>query len=150
MTRASEGPRVLLVEDERSIRDLFLYLLETMGCVVDAVPNGMAAIERFAQVRYDLVITDFRMPGLTGLDLVKRLRGENPHLPILIVTGSRMDLEAQAHDLGVFSLRKPLTVGAFYATVREALDSGTRGPRPGGDRKDDGAGDPSGGTARPV
>lgn len=125
--RKDRRPRVLLVEDEQSIRDLFLYLLETMDCVVDAVANGVAAIERFAPTRYDLVITDFLMPGITGLDLVTRLRGQDPALPILMVTGSRMDIEKRAHDLGVFSLAKPVTVQAFRTAVREALDSGRRG-----------------------
>lgn len=117
------GPtaRVLLVEDEAPIRALFREFLRSLGCAVDDVADGGAAIERFARTHYDLVITDFLMPGMTGLELARRLRSVDPGLPILMVTGSGRDIEAQAHDLGAHSLAKPVTLDAFCTAVREAL-----------------------------
>lgn len=123
-----QRPKVLLVDDEAPIRKLFRELLETMGCVVDAVADGVAAIERFAPTRYDLVVTDFLMPGINGLELAQRLRSADPALPILMVTGSGIDIEAQARALGIFSIAKPVTIDAFSRAVSEALASAKASP----------------------
>lgn len=82
----SPRPLVLVVDDEEMIRTLVRSLLEANGYRVVEAENGHRATELAAD-DLDLLITDVRMPGLTGPDLARKLRAERPHLPIIFISG---------------------------------------------------------------
>lgn len=80
-------PSILVVEDEEGVRDLMVQLLEMGGYSAIAVDNGLDAISIFKQEHYDLVFTDFRMPGLSGADVTRAIKAFNSQIPVVVVTG---------------------------------------------------------------
>ncbi len=117
--------RVLVVEDERDIRELLRYTLEQEGFVVDEAADADAAIERIARRTPDLMVLDVMLPGMSGLELCRRLRAQPPTatLPILMLTakGAEVDrvlgLEMGADDYVV----KPFSPREVVARVRALL-----------------------------
>lgn len=87
------GKRILLVEDEVMVRRSMKMLLEHDGNRVAAAENGEEALGLFAHEPFDLVITDFSMPGLNGGELAARLKSLRPGQPIILATASIYKLE---------------------------------------------------------
>jgi DNA-binding response OmpR family regulator len=122
--------RVLLVEDERHIRDLVQLHLGLEGCDTTAVGNGEEALALLRQQAFDLVVLDLMLPGLDGLTVLKVLRREslNADVPVLLLTARReetdkvLGLETGADDY----LTKPFGVRELIARVRALM----RRPRP--------------------
>ena len=122
--------RVLLVEDERHIRDLVQLHLGLEGCATTAVGNGEEALALLREQAFDLVVLDLMLPGLDGLTVLKVLRREplNGDVPVLLLTARReetdkvLGLETGADDY----LTKPFGVRELIARVRALM----RRPRP--------------------
>jgi excisionase family DNA binding protein len=116
-------PRVLVVDDEASIRDLLEKTLTMADYVVDTAPDGRSAIERMRMYPYDLLITDLRMPGMDGLSVIREARRFKADLPVIIVTGFSTEASAiEALNLGVASyLTKPFRVPQVLAKAAKAL-----------------------------
>jgi two-component system cell cycle sensor histidine kinase/response regulator CckA len=118
--------RVLLVEDDDLLRGVVKKLLEARGYRVLATPHGRDALA-FAnrpQGRFDLVLTDVVMPGLTGPQMVARLRARQPEIKVLFMSGY-MELsttEPGAIDPATALIRKPFTPETLARKVREVLD----------------------------
>ncbi len=115
-------PRLLLVDDEPLVRAAFEHGLRARGFDVAAVDGGEAALEAAAASRFDLAILDIRMPGMSGLELGRRLR-ELHGLPGLYLTA--IDDEAQitqAVQAGALTyLVKPVAIGQLVAAIEAAL-----------------------------
>lgn len=79
--------RILLVDDDLAFRKSTAKLLESDECVVETAPSGEAALARFAEVRFDVVLCDLVMQGLSGLELLPKLREIDAHVPVLMITG---------------------------------------------------------------
>lgn len=82
-----EKKRILLADDEKNVRNLLTAALSTHGYEIDAVANGYEAIRQMRVKSYDLIITDYRMPIMDGLELTRKIKSEYPSVPVLIVTG---------------------------------------------------------------
>src|SRR5471030_2312389 len=80
-------PRVLVVDDEASIRDLLSKTLALAEYDVDVAPDGRSALERLRIIPYDLLITDLKMPGVDGLTVIREARRLKADLPVIIITG---------------------------------------------------------------
>ena len=80
--------RILLVEDEPDVAISFRMLLALAGHETETVGHGEAALALFAPGRHDVVITDLRLPGMSGLELAAALRQKAPHQPIILTSGS--------------------------------------------------------------
>ena len=78
--------RVLIVEDERSLREALVDLLTSRGFTVEAVADGLTAAERGVASDVDIVLLDLALPRLDGVEVCRRLRMARPALPILILT----------------------------------------------------------------
>ncbi len=78
---------ILIAEDEEGVRDLLVQLLEMGGYSAIAVDNGMDAVSKFKEGNYDLVITDFRMPGISGAEVTRAIKAFDSHTPVVVVTG---------------------------------------------------------------
>lgn len=115
------SPRVLVVDDERSVRALLCDLLAVWGCEADAAATGTEGLALFRRGGYDLVVTDFRMPGVTGLELVKNVRQHDPTVGVIVFTASMTDLEDDRRRFGFTLLHKPLELGGLEVAVRRAL-----------------------------
>jgi excisionase family DNA binding protein len=116
-------PRVLVVDDESSIRDLLTKTLALAEYDVDASPDGRAAIVRLRAQSYDLLITDLKMPGMDGLTLIREARRLAPSLPVVIITAYSTEASAiEAINLGVHGyLTKPFRIAKILGTAAKAL-----------------------------
>lgn len=116
-------PRVLVADDEETIRELLVKTLALADYDVDTVPDGLQAVERLRATQYDLLITDIRMPGLDGLGVIREARHLQPALPVVIITGFSSEATAiDAIELGVTGyLTKPFRVPKVLAVAARVL-----------------------------
>jgi excisionase family DNA binding protein len=116
-------PRILIVDDEASIRDLLSKTLAMSDYEVEAAADGRVAIDRMRLNNYDLLITDVRMPGLDGLTVIREARRYKANLPVIIITGFSTESTAiEALNLGVAGyLTKPFQRRQVLSKVARAL-----------------------------
>jgi len=116
-------PRVLVVDDEASIRDLLAKTLALAEYDVDLAPDGRTALERLRIIPYDLLITDLKMPGVDGLAVIREARRMKADMPVIIITGFSTEASAiEAVNLGVSGyLTKPFRVPRVLAAAAKAL-----------------------------
>jgi EAL domain-containing protein (putative c-di-GMP-specific phosphodiesterase class I)/CheY-like chemotaxis protein len=121
---SSEGRpvRLLLVDDDPLIVSTFRRLLEASGLVVDVARDGLQALELFTERRYDAVLSDVSMPQLDGLELLRELRGRDPDVPVIIMTGGpTTSTAARALQYGALEyLVKPIEVDDLVRAVTRA------------------------------
>ena len=116
-------PRVLVVDDEASIRDLLSKTLALAEYDVDVAPDGRSALERMRMDPYDLLIADLKMPGMDGLTVIREAKRYKGDLPVIIITGFSTESSAiEAVNLGVAGyLTKPFRVPQVLAAAAKAL-----------------------------
>jgi DNA-binding NtrC family response regulator len=114
---------ILIVDDDPSQRNLLESFLASQGLAVCSARSAEDALEQLASQRPALIISDVRMPGLSGLDLLRRLREEQPLLPVLLVTAyvDIRDAVAAMRDGAVNYLEKPIDLDELLDSVRNAL-----------------------------
>jgi two-component system cell cycle sensor histidine kinase/response regulator CckA len=114
--------RILVVDDEPALCELVARMLRDEGYEVVQACDGQAAWEiiGIAPESFDLVVTDSRMPGMTGIEFIRRLRERNPTLPIIHISGSDVNT---IYDLpsDVRTLFKPFDLPALVPSVRSLL-----------------------------
>ena len=115
--------RVLVVDDEASIRDLLSKTLALAEYDVDTAADASTALGRVRAAEYDLLIADLRMPGMDGLTLIRQVKRIRAELPVIIITGFSTESTAiEAVNLGVAGyLRKPFRVPEVLAAAAKAL-----------------------------
>jgi len=121
-----------VVDDDESIRWVLEKSLARAGVAVRSFPGSGELLDALADATPDVLISDIRMPGLNGLDLLARLRAEKPGLPIIITTAhSDLDAAVMAYRGGAFEyLPKPFDVDAVAALVRRAARKGKGAEEP--------------------
>jgi signal transduction histidine kinase len=120
------GAAILLIDDDTAVREVTASILEDIGYVVLTVGSGGAALDLLDQrPRVDLVLVDFAMPGMSGVEVARQIEKTYPALPILFVTGY-----ADKAAFGTFGeeriVKKPFVDGELAAKVEAALKSGSR------------------------
>jgi two-component system chemotaxis response regulator CheY len=101
-------PRILVVDDEEAILYVFERYLSLAGYRVSVAANGRDAVRSAEASPVDLLITDFRMPGMNGVEVIHALRRLQPALPALVISGN--PIEAGAMPPGVRFLSKPVSM----------------------------------------
>jgi DNA-binding NtrC family response regulator len=135
------GHRILVVDDDPEMRRALVESLERAGYSAHGAECGSAALARLSGEPYRLVVSDLRMPGMTGLDLLRRIRESHPEMPVVIVTAyGRVDEAVQAMKAGAFDfLQKPFRAEALEEVVQRALAEGpaaaTGAPTPRGEER---------------
>lgn len=116
--------RILVVDDELSMREFVSILLEREGYEVLTAADASTALERIAASSIDLVISDVQMPGLNGLELLARIRESAPETAVLLITAfSTAEQAVEAMKLGAYDyLAKPFKVEEIKVLVRNALE----------------------------
>lgn len=114
------GRRVLVVDDDGGVRTVLARMLESCGVVVDTAPGGAQAMDRLDHQRFDALMLDLDMPGVTGLDVLLHVQRTAPRLPVLVITGT---YEAERIEGAVAVLAKPVDI----ASLRNALADALRG-----------------------
>jgi two-component system, cell cycle sensor histidine kinase and response regulator CckA len=116
--------RILVVDDEPMVRALIARVLSDEGYEVVAVANGRAALEasRGAQAPFDLIITNNYMPGLSGAELISRVREDFPTLPILHVDDITRRGRIPPLPSDIPTIYKPFSIADLRGAVRDLLD----------------------------
>ncbi len=123
---SSTGPtrrRVLLVEDSEEVRETTVEFITEVGYDVVAVETAEAALESLATDRFDIIFTDISLPGINGIELLKRVRHADPHQCVVIASGYGGDLGRQNFGVGVGVLTKPYDLGALEKTLNDVLEA---------------------------
>jgi DNA-binding response OmpR family regulator len=115
--------RILVVEDDADILRFNAGMLRRSGYRADAAENGAVAWKALQHERYALLVTDHKMPKLSGVDLLKKLHAARMALPVLMVTGNFPTLEFTRHPWlqPAATLLKPYTFEELLGKVREVL-----------------------------
>lgn len=112
--------RILIAEDEEIVRALLLEALKHYDYEINVVENGLEAISHIDKKSYDLVITDYMMPKMDGLELTQRIKAKYPSTPILVITGS-----GPVHDLlkngATAYIMKPFKIVELLSMVETIL-----------------------------
>ncbi len=116
--------RILVVDDEESIREVVATMLETQGYRCTAVSNGRAALQHLEKDSLDLVLSDMVMPEMDGLKLLEWLRGHNDDIPIIMVTAMHdLATALEAIRRGAYDyILKPFEKDQLFLSVRRALE----------------------------
>ncbi len=115
--------KVLVVDDDPAVRKSFDRVLSSKGYAVITAENGEQALRKLNEEKYDLVYTDIRMPGMSGLEVAEQVKAQRPWTPVVIITGYGTDAaEARAKAAGVSSfVHKPLSPEMIEGSARDAL-----------------------------
>jgi CheY-like chemotaxis protein len=117
--------RVLIVDDERGVREFLSQLLLEDGYEVAEADDGAAALRLLERGPFDLILLDMMMPGMDGWELARRIDERKIETPILVVTAMRNAAEV-AEELGAVGyITKPFDIGALSRAVRRALPDHT-------------------------
>lgn len=118
-TKSSSRPRILVIEDDAYAREALTLLLDYYGYDVTAASNGNDGLALVTDVAPDLVVTDWRMPGLSGLALCRALRQRRDTMPIVVVTSAD---EVFSSDQPVNArLRKPIDPPVLNQVISDEL-----------------------------
>jgi CheY-like chemotaxis protein len=115
--------KVLVVDDDPVVRKSFDRVLSSKGYAVITAESGEDALRKLNEEKYDVVYTDLRMPGISGLEVAEEVKARKPWTPVVIITGYGSDAaEARAKAAGVSSfLHKPLSPEMIEASARDAM-----------------------------
>lgn len=114
--------RILVIDDEAQVRDLWGDFLTMLGYDVVRAADGADGLTHVDRGGCDLILTDLRMPGLTGWDVAAAVRRRAPAAPVLVITGSATHLDAiRALAAGVTLLEKPVDLQDLKTAVEKAL-----------------------------
>jgi PAS domain S-box-containing protein len=124
--RASREPlqgRVLVVDDENAVADFMRELLSSWGLEATALTSPLGVLDKVRRERYDAVILDQTMPGVTGISLAREIAAARPGLPVLLYTGNSERIERDELDAaGIRALlQKPVEPDALYELLRASL-----------------------------
>ena len=117
--------KILIVDDENAILDTLQILLRGEGFDVDVAQSGKDAVDRLPDVSPDVVLTDIRMPGVGGLDVLAAVRERDPEVPVILMTAqASLQSAVQAVNRGAFYyLQKPFSNADLVALCRRAVEA---------------------------
>jgi DNA-binding response OmpR family regulator len=123
--RATPPPHILLVDDDFYVRELNAGVLIRFGYQVDTANDGADAWKCLHDASYDLLITDNRMPRVTGLELIKQMRSEDMMLPVILASGTVPVEELKRHPWLQLdaTLPKPFSISELLDTVKKVLNA---------------------------
>jgi two-component system response regulator FixJ len=115
---------IYVIDDDDAVRQSLEFLLKTAGITVRGFESARAFLEVMPEIRSGCVITDVRMPDITGIELLQRVKEINPDLPVIVITGhGDISLAVEAMKIGAVDfLEKPFDDDLLLAAVRAALN----------------------------
>jgi CheY-like chemotaxis protein len=120
--RAAMQPRILIVDDDPNFLDVLESILGEDGFAVSRAESGREAIAAFDAGRFDLVVTDKRMPGGSGVELAHHVKATHPGIPVIMVSAFGLGDVEDPEEEGIFKfLKKPVRLPALMGAVEEAL-----------------------------
>jgi DNA-binding response OmpR family regulator len=129
---AGDQLRVLIVEDDTLLAGTVHDFLLDEGFQVCVAVDGQAALEAAADLAFDILLTDLRMPRLDGFELIRRLRADRPELPVVVMSGNApVDLtdSLRQHGSGpLVFINKPMRLGQLLQALRQCVGTATSAP----------------------
>ena len=117
--------RLLIADDDAGAREMLGHVVQDIGLEVDPVASGEEAIAKLEEGRkYDLVLTDLKMPGMSGLDLVREVKTRDPSMEVIVLTGyPSVDTAVEAVKSGAYDyIIKPFRVAEARLAIGRALE----------------------------
>src|SRR5437762_10006152 len=115
---------ILVVDDEERQREIYRDILEDEGYAAETAPSGERALELLAQKRFDLVLTDLNLTGMTGVQLLKEILAADPTIAVVLITGyPSIQSAIEATKRGVYQyLEKPVDRDTLLGVVDEVFE----------------------------
>jgi DNA-binding response OmpR family regulator len=121
MGRMAGKPRLLIVEDEEHLRNVFRRWFELRGFEVDWAEDGAVAVEKFREGHYDVVTMDLEMPRMNGTQAIAAIKSLRPDIAIIVVTGHSDDVEGALAAGAACIFGKPTDLRELEAEVRKLV-----------------------------
>jgi DNA-binding NtrC family response regulator len=121
---SDDKPHILLIDDEPIALSNMSHVLEREGYAVTACENGESGLAAMQNTEFDIVLTDLRMPGIDGMDVLRHIRETTPDVPAIMITGhATLDSAVDAMKAGAFHyIAKPFRLDEAREVVRSALE----------------------------
>jgi len=114
--------RILVVDDDEMVQTTIVMLLQGLPYEAESVFSGEEAIRRIEAMHFDVICTDFQMPGMNGVELMKHVRERSPDSAVILMTGLVLRDEKLEHAGADAYLQKPFTID----DLRDSLDKALR------------------------
>lgn len=116
--------RILVIDDERSIRNTLKDILEYEKYEVDLAEDGIKAMDKVKSAEYDIILCDIKMPGMDGIEVLEKLTDLTPDTPVVMISGhGNIDTAVDSIKKGAFDyIEKPLDLNRLLITIRNAMD----------------------------
>ena len=117
-------PKILIIDDERSIRSTLRDILEYEKIEVDEAEDGRIGIDKFQKSLYDIVLCDIKMPGMDGIEVLDKIQGINPDVPVIMISGhGNIETAVESLKKGAYDyISKPPDLNRLLVSIRNALD----------------------------
>lgn len=117
-------PKILVIDDEKSIRDTLKEILEYEDHQVDVAADGEEGLEQFKNNKYDIVLLDIKMPKKDGIEVLEEIMGIATDVPIIMISGhGNIDTAVESIKKGAYDfIEKPLDLNRLLVTIRNAMD----------------------------
>ena len=117
--------KILITDDERSIRNALKEILEYEKHEIDLAEDGQEALDLIAKNEYDLILSDIKMPKIDGIELLEKVKENNPEQSFILITGhGDVEIAVSAIQKGAYDfIQKPLDLNRLLVTVKNALDN---------------------------
>lgn len=117
-------PNILVIDDEKSVRNSLKEVLEYEKHTVDLAMEGMEGLELFRNKRYDVVLCDIKMPEMDGIEVLEKIFEVSSEVPVIMISGhGNIDTAVEAIKKGAFDfIEKPLDLNRLLITIRNAMD----------------------------
>lgn len=116
--------KILIVDDDETIRDFLCEVLSEEGYSIDFAENGIKALNKLNEAFFDLILTDIKMPGMDGLELMKNIKQKHIDMVVLVITGyANFETALAAIKCGAYDfLLKPLNINQIKLAINNAMD----------------------------
>lgn len=116
--------KILIIDDESSIRNILRDILEMENYIVDEAKDGIAALAKIRRKKYDVTICDIKMPKMDGMNVLERINTLSPDTPVIMISGhGNIETAVEAVKKGAFDyIAKPPDLNRLLITIRNALD----------------------------
>lgn len=116
--------RILIIDDERGIRNSLKEIFEFEKHTADVAENGIIGLEKIESIRYDIIFCDIKMDGMDGMEVLRKIHEEHSEIPIVMISGhGTIDVAVEAIKQGAYDfIAKPLDLNRILVTVKNALD----------------------------
>jgi two-component system, NtrC family, nitrogen regulation response regulator NtrX len=119
--------KILVIDDERSIRNTLKDILEYEKYEVDLAEDGKKGLEMVKQTEYDIILCDIKMPGMDGIEVLEQMNTVAPDSPVVMISGhGNIDTAVESIKKGAYDfIEKPLDLNRLLITIRNAMDKST-------------------------